>query len=390
MNYVSLSFLETLQGIFKDIFQEVLSPVLQTVFREIVDLIGDQIWSLFSDIFLDGFLILLKAVNFLDSMFSLFSGLSVIRYNNKKMTLLTYFFQLDGISKALVYMTVLGAIMAFMFSIYSTGKIMADAPFDDRAKPISTVLKNGFKSMITFMIVPFLCVFILELSSALLNQIIYTFQVSSGTSGKAGMDDALFITAVHGAEKNSSALIEFASGHKYQNLSNIKKNFDISKINYLIGYVSSLLVILILATACLTFIRRVFELLLLYLVSPFFSASIALDGGAKFAKWREVFIAKFFAGFGSIFIIKLYLLIVPFLMGNTIKYSGESSKDICIKLFLVIGGAWAVFKGQNTFLSILSPDTAAAASQSSAAIMAMATGGARGVRSAASKLLRRR
>lgn len=390
MNFVSLSFLDTLQGIFKDIFQEVLSPVLETVFRDIVNLIGEQIWSLFSDIFLDGFLILLKAVNFLDSMFSLFSGLSVIRYNNKKMTFLAYFFQLEGISRVLVYMTVLGAILAFLFSMYSTGKIMADAPFDDRAKPISTVLKNGFKSMITFMIVPFMCVFILELSSAILSQIIYTFQVASNTSGKAGMDDALFITAVQGAEKNSSALIDFAYGHKYQNLDSVKKNFDIRKINYLIGYVSSLLVILILAASCLTFIRRVFELLLLYLVSPFFSASIALDGGAKFAKWREVFIAKFFAGFGAIFILKLYLLIVPFLMGNTIQYSGEASKDMCMKLFFVIGGAWAVYKGQTTFLAILSPDTAAAASQSSAAIMAMATGGARGIQSTASKLLRRR
>ena len=110
----------------------------------------------------------------------------------------------------------------------------------------------------------------------------------------------------------------------------------------------------------LKFIRRIFELLLLYLVSPLFVSTIPLDDGAIFARWRELFVAKFFSGFGSIFAMKYYLMVVPyFTSSNLVLYdpylpNGTMINNV-LRLFLIVGGAWAVYHGQTLVMDILAP-----------------------------------
>ena len=170
--YLASSFIELLKDMFNTIFEDVLSPVLESVFNTLVNLLGDLIWRLFSDILLDGFIILLKLVNFVESMFNLFSGLASVTVQTEsgtaKTSLLSYMFQLNGISKAFAVISVIAALLAFLFSMYSTGKSMGDLPFDDNAAPSTTVLKNGMRSAVTFLIIPFLSIFLLQLSSATL------------------------------------------------------------------------------------------------------------------------------------------------------------------------------------------------------------------------------
>lgn len=380
MPYVYLGFVELLQNIFSTIFNEVLSPVISSVFNVLVKLLSDYLWEIFSDIFMDGFVILLKAVNFLESMFSLFSGLADVKYRGETTSLISYLFTLNGISKALGVMTVMAAAVAFLFALYFTGKSMADAPFESQSSPISNVLKNGFKSAVTFMMVPFLCTALLQLSSAVLNQTIISFDYASGKSSgesvsQAGFDNVLFVTAAQGAAKSETRLKKYNSGSNYADRDQVKADFNMGDVDYLLGYASSIMVIIIMAGACLSFIRRLFDLLILYLISPFFAATIALDGGARFSKWRDLFVAKFFSGFGSIFAMKIYLLVVPMFTSGKLVFSGDGTVDSCIKLFLAIGGAWAVFKGQSIILQVLNPEAAATEQQSSGVMAAIITGG---------------
>ncbi|MDO5408813.1 MAG: hypothetical protein Q4F28_16015 [Eubacteriales bacterium] len=390
MPYVYLDFLGELQKILGGIFKEVLGPVLKVVFNSLVSLLGKELWSLFSDILLDGFIILLKLINFLESMFNLFSGLAVVKVTvggqEQNTSLLSYVFGLSGVSRALFGITVLATVMAFLFALYATGKSISDVTLDESAAPITTVLRNGFKSAITFMVIPFTCMFLLQMSSAVLDQVVLAFdgvQQESGGAAGAGVDDTLFIACAQNAAKpaggaSRSAIIrKFGAGHRYSERNEVKKNFDIEKIDYLPGYISCIFMIVVLIGTVIMFIRRIFDLLILYLVSPFFSASIALDGGAHFKRWKDMFIAQFFSGFGSIFAMKLYLLAAPVLMGsNRIEFSGQSSIDQYIKIFLVLGGAWSVYKGQGLFMQILNPEAAQGGNEASGAAKAIAAGGA--------------
>ncbi len=145
----------------------------------------------------------------------------------------------------------------------------------------------------------------------------------------------------------------------YKNLDRVKADFYPTEFDYVTGFVSAIVVLFILTGAVLYFIRRLFEILLLYLVAPLFASTIPADDGMLFKKWREVFIAKFFSGFGIIFSMKYFLMLIPMIGGSElVLYSGTSNAYIInniLKVFLIIGGAWAIYKSQHLILQIISP-----------------------------------
>lgn len=176
--------------------------------------------------------------------------------------------------------------------------------------------------------------------------------------------------------------LSYLEGKKdYHKLSVVKKDFYASNFNYVEGFVSAVLLLLILLGAVMVFIRRIFELLLLYLVSPFFVSTIPLDDGVMFKKWRELFIAKFFSGFGIIFSMRFYLLIIPAIANSNLclyaaKLPNAAVINSVLKMFLIIGGAWAVYKSQHLIMQILNPEAASADEQASALMKGIIVGSA--------------
>ena len=95
-------------------------------------------------------------------------------------------------------------------------------------------------------------------------------------------------------------------------------------------------------------------------MSPLYVSTIPLDDGAIFARWRELFIAKFFSGFGSIFAMKYYLMVVPYFTSSNLmlydsKLPNGTMIDNVLRVFLIVGGAWAVYHGQTLIMDILAP-----------------------------------
>ena len=118
-------------------------------------------------------------------------------------------------------------------------------------------------------------------------------------------------------------------------------------------------------------------MLLLYIVSPLFVSTMPFDDGASFGKWRDMFVAKLLSGFGVIFTMKLYLMLVPTVAGSRLlmfddkTLEGYAFINAMLKLFVVIGGAWAAFKSQHLILTILHPEAARAARMSTAMMLSL-------------------
>ncbi|MCC8025771.1 MAG: hypothetical protein LIP16_10805 [Clostridium sp.] len=260
---------------------------------------------------------------------------------------------------------------------------------DDR-NPISKILKNGFRASCVFMLTPFLCIFFLHLASVVTIQVNSAFYSATG-GVNTSVGNILFLTASMNADRKTMPnrdpfedldLFRTIEGRNprfddavrrpylvgnqlYKNLDRVKADFYPTEFDYVTGFVSAIVVLFILTGAVLYFIRRLFEILLLYLVAPLFASTIPADDGMLFKKWREVFIAKFFSGFGIIFSMKYFLMLIPMIGGSElVLYSGTSNAYIInniLKVFLIIGGAWAIYKSQHLILQIISPDSAMAA-----------------------------
>lgn len=172
--------------------------------------------------------------------------------------------------------------------------------------------------------------------------------------------------------------------------------------NYPLVYIASLGVILILLCSTFVFIRKIIEVIILYITSPLFVATMPLDGGTTFKRWRDMFVGKLLSGFGIVISMNLVFIFIPMIMSSNFSFSGNMALDVTLKIVFVIGSMYAAWKSNTTILEVINPEIAAsdrasamvvagmvkmAANTAKDAALAAATGGgslaAKGVASAA-------
>lgn len=399
--YLVSSFISGLQSIFNTIFSDILAPILTDILKVFTEYFLSVIWSMWSEWLLAILSFLCALVDFLEGIFNVFAGISPVEARGEQTYLLDAFFQMEEVTLAFACITVMAVAICFIFTIYKTAKSISDMALDNK-NPISKVLADGMKASITFMLIPFLCIFMLQTASVVTTQAISAFDAAQG--GGTSIGTIIFLSAGLDADKatasrrdiftgevaenqsgrnpafNDDVRLPYLNGTKdYRDLLTVKRDFYPSNFNFFVGFASALLMLFVLAGASMIFIRRLFELLLLYITSPFFVSTIPLDDGAVFAKWRELFVAKFFSGFGVIFSMRYYLMLVPSIAGSRLcLYSMELPDAVMInnvlKLFLIIGGGWAVYKSQHLILQIFNQEAALADQQAGALISGIAVG----------------
>ena len=141
--------------------------------------------------------------------------------------------------------------------------------------------------------------------------------------------------------------------------------------------ISAWFMLILLIMIVLVFIRRIFEVVVLYVVSPFFVSAIPLDDGKRFGGWRDSFISRLLAGFGSIFMLRIFIMMLPTIWSPDLTLSSNTTADTLMKLFFMGGGIFTIWKSHTLISTIINPQGAAAEQESSAgglAAMGMAFG----------------
>lgn len=392
MYFCFLGFIETLQEIFKGIFDTILTPILTDVLTVVIDLLGGILMDIFGELLLQALVIILTVVDFLESIFDIFSGYRDVYLEGESMDLLNAFMSLDQVKTAFLMVTILAVALAFLFTIISVGKSISDMTLDGK-KPIGKVLGTGLKAAITFALVPFMVIFFLQLSTLMVRTVSNAIVGYQGNGKPPTIGTIIFLTG--GMEAGRTELKEpgfsdsirnkyFTGEVSYTNMEQVKKDFDPAKFNIVICLVCTVLVILILLSSIFLFIQRIFDVLILYIVSPLFVSTMPFDDGASFGKWRDLFVAKLFSGFGVIFTMKLYLMLVPLITSRNLilfddtSVAGYAFVNSMLKLFIIIGGAWAAFKAQHLILQILHPEAARSAQMATSMMMGVVVGAATG------------
>lgn len=327
-------FIESLITVLTIIYNEVLTPVLTDTLMIYVEYISRIVIAFFSFSLYELLLFLCGILDSLEQILNAFSGVDNVLVNGEPMGMMEAIFQLDVVSRAFLIITVAAVAFCFIFTIIATARSISGMTLENK-NPISHVLKNALKACVSFMLVPFLCIFMLQISSVLTRQAQTALLNQNGMAQKASTGTYIFLTASLRAGKKPMAgqsyvtfkYLEPDMGDELRlDYLNKRKNyldrgdsgvdFSIIKIDYLLGYVASIFMIALFIGLIVHFIRRMLELMMLYLVSPFFVATIPVDDGAMFKKWRERFIIKFLSGFAVIFALKLFLLLLPTIFSN--------------------------------------------------------------------------
>lgn len=374
-----VNFVADLLGqLFGWIFNTILLPILTKVLKEVLDQFLPLLKEIFSGILYRILSWIFKMIDYMNIAFDIFIGTSKVSYGEKNLSLLNAMMSVDLVSKAFWIITALGIGMAMLLCIYAVMKSSLDFDFENK-RPVGAVMRSMLKCFFQFLTIPFFIIFILQLSGIILTAF-DTALYDPSAGHKQTLGCIMFgITSLDAAINNSS--LNLSSMNSYQNqdqnpdlltfgkrgefyrgeisyldIEEVKTYFDLSKFDYLVGIIMGIFLSVILLICSITFIRRIFELLTLYLVSPLFVSTMPLDDGEKFKKWRELFIAKVFSGYGSVLSMKLYLMLCPIIIGNSIQWgSSATSKDATyfIKLIFLVGGAWAMLKIGPMITSLL-------------------------------------
>lgn len=355
-----------LSSIFKFIINEVVQPILEPVFKTVMDYVGSFILDFFYKGLYGIFQIFLYIIDVMQTAFDVLIGMQPITYKGadgvtRTDSLVNALIFDEGIRNVLIGVTLVAFGLALLFAIYATVRSTLDFDFENK-RPISHVLRSVLKTMINFLIVPFTMMVMLYLSSAILTTI--SNALSQGTDMSLGRTilavSSMTADGVIGTSPDEASL----SLQPWADLAAGKISYwewplyyHISRIDYAVGFIASIFIMIIVGMCLLNFIRRIFDIILLYITSPYFVSTMVLDDGEKFAKWRSTFIAKVFSGYGSAIGMRLYLMIVPMIMSDNIRFFADNAVghlgDYLIKLIFIMGGAWAVYKSSAMLTTIL-------------------------------------
>ncbi len=388
-----------LNSVFTWLFNTILAPLLKSVLIPLIIKVGKFLLQSLSGVFYG---IMVEVWKFLDSMeqaYNIFIGIDTvtIRIGDKTstpITLLEAIFSIKAVWNAFWYIFVVAIVMLFMFTIYSVAKSIFDLE-TERPHTVSHVMNSFLRACVQFLIVPLFVLFMVRFSGVLVTTLDNAVQQEE-SSGNATIGSTLFVISSLDASKEKEYNISTASadmktklgisdgarkdyytnGSKehpektYWNTSQVSKDFVYSKFDFIVGFGVGFFVFIVMISNSVVFIQRIFDMLLLYLVAPFFVSTMPLDDGERFKRWRELFIGKSISGMGGIVAMKLYLLIVPIVISGNITFTSLASESTettyVLKILFLLGGAWAATKSGSMVTSLISSAAGSSEGQSAA------------------------
>ena len=197
--------------------------------------------------------------------------------------------------------------------------------------------------------VPFILVAGITLTNAVMGAINtsmnpYFASTGSGTS----IGGQILITSGQYAYIGDAAIrsdIErmFLTGElSYFDIGVVSQYYSLRNLDFLIGIFGSIVIMVMFVMSAVTFIQRIFDIVLLYIISPISVSTIPVDDGNRFKIWRDMTISKVLGAYGIILSMNLFFIIIPQI--SSITFFADSFKNGIVKILFLIGGAYAVTK----------------------------------------------
>lgn len=159
---------------------------------------------------------------------------------------------------------------------------------------------------------------------------------------------------------------------------------DPDDFNYIIAYICAIVLLIALIGATFGLVKRLFDIVLLFITLPGIAATIPLDDGAKFKLWRETVISKVFLAFGTVLAVNVFTIVAPSIWGISLGTAAGGFTNSVLRLVLICGGALTISGGQLLFARLLgtSAEESREMGQSARTLLGGATAALGGVKAA--------
>lgn len=286
-------------------------------------------------------------IDFIKDIFYMLAGIEPVKVDGQESDLLSHFLLSDAVKKAFWLVVLIAVILLVLFVIIAI--VRSEYANGENKKSKTLILGKACQSFIIFMLVPFILLTGITLSNTVVssvNQSMNPYVLEQGQ--KATIGGQILVTSGYyayiGEESEREEIeIKFITGElDYNNKDVVSQYYKIKDLDFFVGIIGSLVILVMFVMSAISFIQRIFDIILLYIISPISVSTIPTDDGQRFKQWKEMLIGKVLGAYGIILSMNLFFIIIP--QVQQIAFFGNAFKNGIVKILFLIGGAFAVTK----------------------------------------------
>lgn len=316
-------------------------------------------------------------LDFVKDAFNKIVGIDNVSVDGTAQDILTYLTQSKAVKTAFFGVLIIGVILVVVFTIVAIVKSEAqDAGSNKPSK--GHILSKAGQALLIFLVIPFVLVSAVILTNVVM-QAINGAMNGALTSGSVhtSIGGQILVTSGYDAYIGPAGQREaienmFITGQlDYNNIGIVQRYYKLSDVNFFVGILGSLIILVMFCISALTLIQRIFDVLFLYITSPAIISTMPLDDGQKYRRWLQLLVAKLICGYAVILSMNLFFMVIPLI--NRMAFFHHSFKDGIVRLLFVIAGAFATAKANFLVANLIGDISSAEAGQQLFA--SMRTGG---------------
>lgn len=286
-------------------------------------------------------------IDFIKDIFYMLAGIEPVKVDGQESDLLSHFLLSDAVKKAFWLVVLIAVILLVLFVIIAI--VRSEYANGENKKSKTLILGKACQSFIIFMLVPFILLTGITLSNTVVssvNQSMNPYVLEQGQEATIG--GQILVTSGYyayiGEESEREEIeIKFITGElDYNNKDVVSQYYKIRDLDFFVGIIGSLVILVMFVMSAISFIQRIFDIILLYIISPISVSTIPTDDGQRFKQWKEMLIGKVLGAYGIILSMNLFFIIIP--QVQQIAFFGNAFKNGIVKILFLIGGAFAVTK----------------------------------------------
>ena len=301
------------------------------------------------------FLWFLRLIDGIMEIFSAIAGITDVTYHGQKVNIIEHLAASTSVGTIFWCVFILAVGLTALFAIAGIIKNMID-----NKRNLSTIVGKFFLALLGTMAMLAVVVLGILISNSVLVLVSRIFQLENTTKLSTALFNACvgdaWINGYSIAEVNVSTITVREIMGSYNSaafgiwpidwLNTGMINPD--KFLYFPALVASIGVMISLIVAILNLAKRIYEIILLYIVMPISMSTLPLDDGARFKVWRESFITKIVLAYGAVFSVNIFVLLLPIITKMKIEGISGFGNGMFL-IFMIIGGAMMIPAAQNLF-----------------------------------------
>lgn len=294
----------------------------------------------FQEIIFTIIMAILKMIQGLIEISNSILGIEPINYNNEEITLLEYF--INSVKVNNIFWTIF-IITIFLCSIFVIVSIVKN--IINYKENLLSIIGKYILSLLSILIVLVIIFIIVIITNIFVDIILNLFNVNISMNISKdilnySINNWLNDYSINEINIFSTTTREILGNYKsesyllFPNEWQLNGMINPNEFLYLPCIITSIIVLISLIYCAIKIIKRMYEIVFLYLIMPIAVAMIPMDKGNRFKIWIEQFVKKIALIFIVIISMQLFMIITPIFLKMELNYNisqyGKSIYKLCI------------------------------------------------------------